>query len=120
MESKKTYQTIDDYIENQAENVKPILKKLQKIIHESAPEATETISYGMPAFRQQSVLVYFAAHKNHIGFYPTASPIVYFAEELKNFKTSKGTIQIPVNTELPGELIEKIVKYRLQEIIAKK
>lgn len=69
----------------------------------------------MPAFRQNKVLVYFAAAKNHIGFYPTSKPIVVFKDELKKYKTSKGAIQFPMDEKIPLGLVTKIVKYRVNE-----
>jgi len=75
----------------------------------------EVISYGMPAYKANGVLVYFAANKQHIGFYPTASPIVVFKDELTNYKTSKGTIQFPIKSGIPAALVKKIVEYRVQE-----
>jgi uncharacterized protein YdhG (YjbR/CyaY superfamily) len=85
------------------------------VIKESAPEAQEKISYGMPAFHQNGSLVWFAAHKRHIGFYPTGSGIEAFQEELAGYKVSKGTLQFPLDQPMPYDLIRKIVKYRVEE-----
>ena len=84
-------------------------------IRAAAPLAQETISYNMPAFRSEKVLVYYMAHSRHIGFYPTASPIKFFKEDLKNYNTSKGAIQFPMEKPLPLLLIKKIVKFRVKE-----
>jgi uncharacterized protein YdhG (YjbR/CyaY superfamily) len=92
-----------------------ILKQLRHTIRQAAPMATETISYGMPAFRQKKVLVYYAVHREHIGFYPSPSPIVHFKQELKKYKTSKGAIQFPIDRTLPWALIKKMVKFRVAE-----
>lgn len=115
MIDKKSYADIDEYINMFSGDVKERLILLRKIIKSVAPESIETISYQMPAFKLNKVLVYFAAHKNHIGFYPTASPIIKFKDELINYKTSKGAIIFPMDKPLPFELIKKIVLFRLEE-----
>jgi uncharacterized protein YdhG (YjbR/CyaY superfamily) len=104
---------IDEYIANFPPEVKKLLEEIRTIIKEIAPNATEVISYGMPAFKQNKVLVYFAGYKNHIGFYPTGSGIVAFKNELNDFKWSKGAVQFSVNKPLPINLIKKIVRFRL-------
>jgi len=91
------------------------LEEIRLIIRQTAPAAIEFISYGMPAYKMHGVLVYFAANKQHIGFYPTASPIVVFKDELTAFKTSKGAIQFPVKTGIPTAIVKKIVEFRIQE-----
>src|SRR5574343_1661417 len=110
----------DAYINSFDGEVKVKLEQIRAIIQKAAPKATEVISYGMPAFKQQRVLVYFAASKQHLGFYPTAAPIQVFAEELAEYKTSKGAIQFPYNKPLPVKLIRAIVKYRLKQDTQKK
>lgn len=115
MNSKVTYNSVDEYIAGQVETLQSKLHQIRNVIKETVPEATEIISYGMPAYKYHHVLVYFAAQKKHIGFYPTASPIVIFAEELSEYKTSKGAIQFPLNQELPIELIKKITIFRKQQ-----
>ncbi len=117
MESQ--YITIDEYIQTFPENIQAILEKMRQTIRKAAPESTETISYRMPAFKLNSILVYFAAAKNHIGFYPTASPIVAFQKELSPYKTSKGAIRFPLDKPIPYGLVEKIVKFRVKENLAK-
>lgn len=108
---------IDEYISEQEVEVQLTLQKIRTSIQEIVPEAVETISYSMPAFRYKGkILVYFAAMKNHIGFYPTNSPILYFSEELAEYKTSKGTVQFPKNKPIPYNLIKKIVQYRVFEL----
>ena len=111
----KKLTTIDEYISNFPVEVQTKLKQLRGIINILAPEAKEVISYGMPAFKLNGILMYFAAHKNHVGFYPYTSAILKFKSELLNFKTSKGTIQFPFNKSLPIELITKIVAFRVAE-----
>lgn len=115
----KQYKTIDEYIEEFPESIRTILEKIRQTIREAAPEATEAISYQMPAFKLHGNLVYFAAFKNHIGFYPTPSGIETFKEELSPYKTSKGAIQFPLDKPIPYDLIEKIVRFRVNENIAK-
>lgn len=108
-------QNTDEYINSCSPEIAGKLQQMREAIHQAAPKAAEVISYGMPAFKQNKVLVYFAANKNHIGFYPTAAPIVFFKKELERYTTSKGAIQFPLEEPLPIALIKKIVKYRLEE-----
>jgi uncharacterized protein YdhG (YjbR/CyaY superfamily) len=114
------YKTIDEYIRAFPADIQDMLQKIRQTIHKAAPEAVETISYQMPAFKQNTVLVYFAAHKNHIGFYPTGSGIEAFKKELWAYKSSKGAVQFPLEGPIPLDLIEKIVKFRVKETAAKK
>jgi uncharacterized protein YdhG (YjbR/CyaY superfamily) len=118
--SRSRFKTIDEYIAQFPEATRDILEELRRVIRESAPEAEETISYGMPAFKHNGLLVYFAAWKNHIGFYPTALGIEAFEKALSTYKYSKGAIQFPLDEPIPFDLVKKIVKYRLQENAAKK
>src|SRR6187402_1680178 len=90
------FKTIGEYHSNFTGEVRRKLDQLRKAIRSVAPKAEEVISYNMPAFRQHKVLVYYAASKEHIGFYPTPNPILVFKNELKDFKTSKGAIQFPM------------------------
>ena len=106
---------VDSYISAFPRDIQAKLIQMLAIIREAAPGAEEVVSYGMPAFRQNGILVYFAAHKNHIGFYPTASAIEKFAPELTAFKTSKGAVQFPFDRELPSELIKRMVRFRVSE-----
>lgn len=117
--NKITYRSIDEYISNFPPEVQEILKRLRKVIKESAPDAEEKISYQMPAFALHGNLVYFAAYKNHIGFYPTSSGIDAFKHELSEYKGAKGSVQFPIKKPLPYELISKIVKFRVAENIKK-
>jgi uncharacterized protein YdhG (YjbR/CyaY superfamily) len=111
----KAIESIDDYISQCQPTIQPTLRKLRQVIKECAPEAKERISYQMPAFELHGILVYFAAFKNHIGFYPTSSGVAEFKDELTDYKTSKGAIQFPIEKELPYDLIKKIVVYRVKE-----
>jgi uncharacterized protein YdhG (YjbR/CyaY superfamily) len=105
--------TIDEYIAQCPADVQPVLQEIRKVIKESAPGAMEKISYQMPGFYQKGMLVWFAAHANHIGFYPTGEGIEAFKGELTTYKTSKGAVQFPLREPIPFDLIQKIVKYRV-------
>jgi uncharacterized protein YdhG (YjbR/CyaY superfamily) len=119
MHNPKT-KSIDDYISLQPEELVEGLEKLRQIIRSVAPEATETISYHMPAFQYHGMLVGFAGWKKHYGFYPwNGSTVIEFKEELKGYETSKGAIQFPRDKPLPVALIKKIVKFRMKENIEK-
>ena len=109
-------ETIDQYIKQFPNDIQEKLTELRNVILKAAPEATEKISYKMPAFHWKENLIYIAAYKNHIGIYPTSKPIIHFREELKNYKSSKGAFQIPLNQEIPKDLIEKIVTFRIESI----
>lgn len=109
--------SIDDYINQYPDEIKSKLETIRATIMKAAPKATEVISYGMPAFKQNKVLVYFAVNKNHIGFYPTANPIKVFSKELEAYKTSKGAIQFPLDEKIPLALVSKITKFRVKEDI---
>jgi uncharacterized protein YdhG (YjbR/CyaY superfamily) len=108
--------TVDEYLSACPPKAKKLLKELRGAIKQAAPKAEELISYNMPAFKFHGILVYYAAHKEHIGFYPGSSVITgIFEDDLKGFKTSKGTIQFPIDKALPLSLIKKIVKYRIMQ-----
>ncbi len=116
MDSHPTgYTTIDEYIALFPAEIQAILQELRATIRANAPEAEEKISYQMPTFFLYGNLVHFAAHKNHIGFYPTPSGIEAFAKELSVYKGAKGSIQFPIEQPLPLELIAKIVRFRVSE-----
>jgi uncharacterized protein YdhG (YjbR/CyaY superfamily) len=116
MENKRrVYKNIDEYISDFPAEIQDILEKIRSRIIKAAPEAEETISYQMPAFRLKGNLVYFAAFKNHIGFYPTSSGIEAFKNELSRYKGAKGSVQFPINEPMPFELIKKIVASRVDE-----
>lgn len=116
MENKRpSYSTIDEYISSCPVDYHSKLLELRAVIKKAAPEAREKISYRMPAFEQNGILVYFALHTNHIGFYPTSSGISAFKGELAGYVTSKGAVQFPLDKPLPFELISRMVKFRLME-----
>jgi uncharacterized protein YdhG (YjbR/CyaY superfamily) len=114
-----TYKNIDDYIASFPKDLQIILEQMRTIIRKAAPKAEEVISYAMPAFKLDSVLVYFAGYKNHVGFYPMPSAIIAFKKELSIYKSSKGAVQFPLDKPLPSALITKMVKYRIAENLQK-
>ncbi|MCB9208539.1 MAG: DUF1801 domain-containing protein [Ignavibacteriales bacterium] len=113
------FKTIDDYISTFPKAIQSTLNELRKLISSCAPKAEEKISYQMPTYYLNGNLVHFAGYKNHIGFYPTPSGIENFADELKDYKTSKGAVQFPIDKPLPKQLIKKIVKFRVEENLKK-
>jgi len=117
---KPRTETIDDYIFSFPEDIQVILSKIRQIIHKSAPDAVEAMSYQMPTLRLNGNLVHFAAFKNHIGFYPTPSGTAAFQKELSPYKSGKGSIQFPLDKPIPYDLIEKIVLFRVKENRQKK
>lgn len=106
---------IEEYISKFPEDIQKILQQIRAAIKKAAPKSIEVISYGMPAFKMNKFLVYFAVGKNHIGFYPTPNPIIVFSKELAGYKTSKEAIQFLYTEPLPLKPISKIVKYRVAE-----
>jgi uncharacterized protein YdhG (YjbR/CyaY superfamily) len=120
MESnKKIIKSIDEYILNFPEDVQKKLIELREVIKANAPGAEEKISYQMPTFTLNGNLVYFAAFKKHIGFYPIPSGIEEFRKELSAYEQGKGSIRFPIDEPLPLDLIRKIVKFRVRENLAK-
>lgn len=95
------------------------LEQIRKTIKKAAPQAVEVISYGMPSFRLNGRLLYFAAFRNHIGFYPMATGVEEFKSLLSDYKWAKGSIQFPLSKPVPLELITRIVKFRVKENLAK-
>ena len=106
---------VDEYISRFPREVQRILEEVRTTIKKAAPGAEEVISYQMPAFKFHGVLVYFAGYKKHIGFYPTSSGIETFRKELSVYKSAKGSVQFPIDSPLPLNLVRKIVKYRVRE-----
>ena|SRR5215475_6244814 len=113
------FKTVDEYFSAFPASTKSILKKMRTTIKEVVPEAEEVISYNMPAFKQNGILVWYAAYKEHIGFYPTPGPIKTFAPELRQYKTSKGAVQFPIDKPIPTTLIKKIVRFRVKQNVEK-
>jgi uncharacterized protein YdhG (YjbR/CyaY superfamily) len=109
---------IAEYYNSFPEEVQNQMRRLHDIIAEIIPHAEEVISYKMPAFKQQQVLVYYAGYKNHIGFYPTSKPIAAFEKQLQDYKYSKGAVQFPIDQPLPMTLIQAMVKFRLDDVVS--
>jgi uncharacterized protein YdhG (YjbR/CyaY superfamily) len=111
---------IDSYLANQPENVRDALEKLRQTIKQLVPDAIEVISYQMPAFKYHGILVYFAAFKNHCSLFPGNAKIIsQFKDELKEFVTSKGTIQFTLEKPIPDDLLKKIIIARMNENLSK-
>ena len=120
MERKQSgFASIDAYIATFPKETQELLQAVRAAIHAAAPEAEEKISYNMPAFAQHGNLVYFAALKEHIGLYPTSSGIAAFKDELARYESSTGAVRFPKREPLPLDLITRIVRYRVQENLAK-
>lgn len=112
------FTTTDEYMATVPEQSLEKAVEIREIIRKAVPKATEVISYNMPAFKLNKVLVWFAGYKGHLGFYPGGTAIGVFQDELSAYKTSKGAIQFPLDKPLPVALINKIVKYRIKEVAA--
>ena len=110
---------VDDYISAQPKDVAAKLAQIRQIVREVAPQATEKLSYGIPYYHLNGRLLYFMAHREHIGLYPMASSIEHFKKDLAGYETSKGTVRFPLDKPLPLELIRRIVKFRAQENLGK-
>ena len=110
-----TPQTVDDYLAALPEEARATLEKIRKTIKAVAPDATEVISYQIPMYKYHGMLVGFAAFKDHCSFFPGANPVATFKDELKAYKTSKGTIRFPIGKPLPATLVKKLVKARIAE-----
>jgi uncharacterized protein YdhG (YjbR/CyaY superfamily) len=117
---KLKFKTVDQYISDFPKQTQVLLQELRSTIKKVAPKAEEVISYNMPAFRLDGMLVYYAGYKAHIGFYPMPSAIIAFKKELASYVTSKGAIQFPLDKKLPLTLVKDIVKFRVLENKEKK
>ncbi len=118
MNTKKP-DTIDEYIDAYPKDIQKLLKQVKTAIKKAAPGAEEVISYSMPAFKLNGLLLWFASHTHHIGFYPKSSGIGHFKKEITKYKSSKGAVQFPVNEPLPIALITEMVKFRANENLQK-
>jgi len=120
MENKPAdYHTIDEYIAKFPAEVQVRLQAMRETIHAAAPLAQEKISYQMPTFHLNGNLVHFAAHTNHIGFYPVPTGIEAFKQELSPYVQGKGSVQFPNDQPLPLDLVTRVVKFRVEENLAK-
>lgn len=113
--TSRNVSNIDEYIAGFPIDIQKKLQQLRIAIRKAAPEAEETISYSMPAFKLQGMLVYFAMHTNHVGFYPEPSGIEAFKKEISAYDWAKGSVKFPVDKPLPLYLISRIVKFRVME-----
>jgi len=111
--------TIDEYIAHFPAKTQKILQEVRETIQQAVPNATEVISYKMPAFKQHGILVYFAGYAKHIGFYPTGSGIDAFQHEFGNYKWSKGAVQFPIDKPMPLDLITRITKFMAERDLEK-
>jgi|SRR5580704_803644 uncharacterized protein YdhG (YjbR/CyaY superfamily) len=116
---RATPKSIDEYIGAFSPEVQEILERIRLTIRSVAPAAQETISYGIPAFTQSGVLVYFAAFKNHIGFYPPVSGDAKIQKAISPYAGPKGNLRFPLNQPIPYSLIERIVKLRVKQNMEK-
>ncbi len=113
----KTYKNVTEYIQKADADKHSILKEVRGIVQATAPDATEEISYGMPAYTwREKPLFYFAAMKGHLGLYPTPGPIRLYKKLLADFSTSKGCIRVPYKEKVPQAIITKLLKERMREI----
>ena len=111
---------IETYINECPPEVQPRLKEVHSLIETIAKDATQCISWGMPTFKMGENLVHYAHNKHHLGLYPGSEAIVFFEERLKDYKHSKGAIQFPYAKELPFELIQDIVRFRIESVLVNK
>ncbi len=117
MSNRSSATTIDEYIAEFPPDTRAVLEELRALIHGLAPEAVETISYAIPTFDLGSKhLVHFAGYEKHVGLYPAPSGMEAFKEDLKPYKTGKGSVQFPLDQPLPTGLIRRIVEFRLTEV----
>ena len=112
-------ETIDDYIAGCVQEVRPILREIRATIRRAVPQATELMSYRMPAFTLSGILVYFAAFKNHIGLFPPVSGDARIEKAIAAYAGEKGNLRFPLNQPIPYDLIERIVKLRVKQNLAK-
>jgi len=113
--TKTKFNNTDEYIATFPKDVQVILQSIRSAIRKVVPNAEEVISYQMPAFKLNGVLVWYAAYREHIGFYPTPGAIKMFKVELAPYKTSKGAVQFPIGKAIPLALVKKMVQFRVNE-----
>ena len=117
----KRFDKVDDYIADFPLEVQVVLNKIRSLVKKTAPDAVESIAYGMPSYKTNGKpLVYFAAYKEHIGFYATPTGHAKFVKELSRYKQGKGSVQFPLNEDMPYDLIVRIIDFRLAENAQKK
>jgi uncharacterized protein YdhG (YjbR/CyaY superfamily) len=111
--------TVDEYIASCPQDLQPVLEELRQTIKKAAPQAQEKISYGMPGFFQNGYLIYFAAWKRHIGVYGASGALEAFKEEVSPYVGEKGSLRFPLSKPIPLSLISEIVKFGVEENLAK-
>jgi uncharacterized protein YdhG (YjbR/CyaY superfamily) len=117
MSMRSTARSIDEYLAEFPPDTRRVLGEVREAIRATAPGATETISYAIPTFDLNGRhLVHFAGFKSHVGFYPTSSGIAAFQDELDSYKSSKGSVQFPLDRPMPFDLIRRIVRFRVEEV----
>jgi len=109
------FKSVDEYLSFFPAITQKVLEEMRRIIKKAAPGAEEVISYNIPAYKLNGILVYFAGYEKHIGFYPTPSALEAFKKEISVYKSSKGAVQFPIDQPLPSALITKIVKFRVAQ-----
>ncbi|WP_127128544.1 iron chaperone [Pseudoflavitalea rhizosphaerae] len=115
MQNSRKFKTVDEYIGTFPPDIQIKLREIRALIREAAPKAEEMISYNMPSYKQNGMLVYFAANKAHLGFYPATTSLEVFSNELSKFNGTKGSVHFPYDAPLPAKLISGIVKLRTKE-----
>ncbi len=120
MEKRKKFTSIDEYILAFPGHIQKKLTEIRNLVKELVPGAREKISYNMPAFYLNGVIVWFAGFSKHIGFYPGADGVEAFKTGLSKYKYAKGSVQFPIDEPLPVELIKGIVKFRVEKSLKKK
>ena len=111
--------TIDDYIEACPRNVQSILQRIRRIVQDAAPEAVEVISYRMPAFKLNGIIIYFAAFKNHIGIFPPITGDPKLVKALAKYAGPKGNLRFPLDAPIPYGLIKRVILHRVKQLRAK-
>jgi len=112
--SPEAPRTIDEYIAAFPPEKQAVLNAFLEAVRSAAPGAQEKLSYGMPAFFLDGILVYVGMQKRHVGFYPTPEAVAFFAEELRDYKSSKGAVQFPLDRPIPFDLVRNIVRHRIE------
>jgi uncharacterized protein YdhG (YjbR/CyaY superfamily) len=108
--------TVDEYIDAVSGVAQERLRRLRAILRKVAPDAKETLKWGMPVFEEERILFAYAAYKSHLNFIPTGPALKPFEEELKDYKTGKDSLQLPYDEPIPEELIRKIAEYRAVQV----
>jgi uncharacterized protein YdhG (YjbR/CyaY superfamily) len=118
MANRPTARSIDEYVAEFPAETQKVLEQLRALIRDTAPEAVETISYAIPTFDLNGQhLVHFAGYEHHVGFYPTGSGVEEFKEELKHYKSGKGSVQFALGKPIPEDLIRRIVAFRVEQTV---